>query len=279
MPNSPANEAERFSADLGAVQETLLIPLYFRAMETERDDAIIRDPKAVEIVDSIDYDFAKFAGAWNLQMDVAVRTEIFDERVREFIVRHPDAAIINLGAGLDGRFERIDNGRIRWWDLDLPDSIELRERFYRPSDRNAFIASDCFDTAWMDNLDLGPDRPLLVTAEGLFCYCDELKVRSLFAELSQRWPGAEILFQSICPAIVGKQSTVAAVCKTDAVFRWGICDGQEVCGWDPCYQYIGEWYLVDRHRRRWKSIRYRTWFPPTRAWFRQVMKITQVRLG
>ncbi len=124
---------------LGTVQETLLIPLYFRAKESERDDAICHDSRAQEIVANLDYDFAKF-DSWWLQNDVAIRTEIFDEVVQDFLDRHPQGTIVNLGAGLDGRFYRLDNGLVTWCDLDMPDSIELRSRFYPTSDRNFSIA-------------------------------------------------------------------------------------------------------------------------------------------
>ena len=115
---------------IAGVPETLLIPLYCRAMETQRPDGIIKDGKAVEMVQSIDYDFSRFDKARGSQVGVAIRTEILNEGVRAFTGKHPDATVVNLGAGLCTRFTRVDNGRVTWYELDLPEVIELRRKFF-----------------------------------------------------------------------------------------------------------------------------------------------------
>ncbi len=99
--------------------ETLLIALYLRAVETQRVDGIIRDEKAVEMIQSIDYDFARFDRAWASQVGVAVRTEILDEATTAFIRQYPDASVVNMGAGLCTRFNRVDNGSIIWYECIL----------------------------------------------------------------------------------------------------------------------------------------------------------------
>ena len=119
MSTTAANTAKR-EVQLGVVQETLLIPLYFRAKETQRWRGMCRDPWAVEIINSLDYDFRRFDSPW-LQMDVAIRTEIFDEQVQAFLARHAAPLVINLGAGLDGRFFRRLEGRVLWVCFDIPD--------------------------------------------------------------------------------------------------------------------------------------------------------------
>ena len=111
---------------LSGVAETLLIPLWARAEETKRSDALIRDDFAVRLVEQIDYDFAKFARAKHSQTGVAVRSYILDHETKAFIEKQPDAVCINLACGLDTRFYRIDNGQIDWYNLDLPDVMELR---------------------------------------------------------------------------------------------------------------------------------------------------------
>ena len=265
---------------LGEVQETLLIPLYFRARESERRDAICRDPRAQEIVEGLDYDFAKF-DSWWLQLDIAIRTEVFDELVTDFLQRSERAVVVNLGAGLDGRFFRLDDGKVIWFDLDMPDSIALRESFYETSDRNHFVARSMFDYKWLDDVAaLAKGREVLIVAEGLFCYFPEAALRELFARVAERFPGAEIVFQSISPEIVGQARKVDAVKKTRAEFKWGIHSGKEVAAWHDDYEFLGEWAYIDRHRRRWRFTRWTTLFLP---WvyrrIRNVMKISHLRLG
>jgi O-methyltransferase involved in polyketide biosynthesis len=271
--------AARWQPTLGDVQETLLIPLHFRARETARPDAIVRDPEAVRIVAAIDYDFTRFDAAWVVGLDCIIRSEIFDERVRAFIERHPDAVIVNLGAGLDARFRRVDNGRIRWFDLDLPDALELRDRFLPAGERVTHIGMSMFDAAWLEQVAAPPGTPVLVIAEGLFCYCDEAEIRKMFAAVAARWPGAHVLFQSISPRYVGREADVEAVNLTRAKLRWGVASGREVAAWQPGWRFVGEWALIDRHRHRWGRLRWLSLLPWVRRDLRTVMKISEIELA
>ena len=113
----------------GGVPITMLIPLYARAAETQAPQPMIRDEDAVQMVAAIDYDYSTFADDAATLLGIAIRTQVLDEFAGEYIAQHPDACIINLGAGLDTRFSRVDNGRVRWYDLDLPESIAIRHQF------------------------------------------------------------------------------------------------------------------------------------------------------
>jgi len=275
MTQFPIDKVE--ASRLGKVQETLLIPLYYRAVETGRSDAIIQDPIAQQIINKIDYDFAKFSPHWNIQMDVAVRTEIFDEIVRQFTSSHPNGTIINLGAGLDGRYDRLRPANVSWYDLDLPDAIELRQQFFSDGPHVKMISSSAFDWKWMDSIEGNP--PVLVLAEGLFCYCKEDEIKELFERLYRRWPGTLIAFQSLCPALVGREKKVGAVNQTQARFTWGIDSGLEVSRWNPSFRLLREEFLVDRHKKRWHKLSRYFWLPWVRSWFRRVMKVSVVELG
>ena len=241
---------------LGDVQETLLIPLYLRAKETARPDAIIRDLKAVEIVKSIDYDFSRFDSAWNIQLDCVIRTEIFDEQVNAFLQKHPDAIVVNLGCGLDGRFERLDNGRLTWFDLDMPDSIELRRQFYEEGPRNHFLSQSMFDVSWIAALNRQPGQAVLILVEGVFAYFEEAMIRELFQAIANGLPGAEMLCQTISPRYVNREAKVAAVNKTRAKFKFGVVTGREMEAWEARPEFLNEWHFIDRHRRRWRWMRY-----------------------
>jgi len=120
---------------LGPTEETLLIPLFARAAESRRKRAILRDPKAIEMVASIRWDYERFNQRWRL-LSVVLRTAMFDEWVRAFLRRNPEGTVVEIGAGLNTRFERVDNGKVHWFDLDLPRVIDLRRlAAHRP--RNA----------------------------------------------------------------------------------------------------------------------------------------------
>jgi O-methyltransferase involved in polyketide biosynthesis len=103
--------------ELGTVQETLLITLWARATEASQPDPILVDDKSVEIVSQIDYDFSKLAQAKDSQVGVCLRGQILDIWVKEFLDLHPDGVVVEIGAGLNTRFDRVDNGRVQWFDM------------------------------------------------------------------------------------------------------------------------------------------------------------------
>ena len=103
---------------LDGVAETLLITLNARAKDYENPKSVLHDKKSFEIASQLDYDFKKFATAWASYYGILARAYIMDEEVKKFIEKYPDCVIVSIGCGLDTRFERVDNGRITWYNLD-----------------------------------------------------------------------------------------------------------------------------------------------------------------
>jgi methyltransferase (TIGR00027 family) len=243
----------RIAVKLEGGSETLLIPLWARAVETKRPDAIIRDPKALEIFESIDYDFSKFSEAWMNQTGIAVRTKLFDDAARAFIHRHPFAVFINLGAGLDSRFERLDNGKIFWYEVDLPEVIELRRHFFEETDRYRFIARSVTDFSWMHEI-LITHCPPLIIAEGLLMYLDECDVRTLFEKLVVHFPGSEMLFEMLSPLAVGMARYNRCISKLGGgkvEFKWSLRNSKELESWHCKIQFLDEWNVLDYFQYRW----------------------------
>ena len=118
----------KFSVSLTGVPETLLIPLYIRAKESQRPDAMLKDDIAVAVVDQLDYDFTRIKLQGHDQLAIILRLREFDRFARDFQAAHPDGVVVHIGFGLDTRFERVDDGRVEWYDLDLPNAIELRRK-------------------------------------------------------------------------------------------------------------------------------------------------------
>ncbi|PZD72613.1 hypothetical protein C1752_03449 [Acaryochloris thomasi RCC1774] len=118
------------SLQLAGVPETLLITLYARAAESQKSDAILQDEKAIEIAQRLDYDFAKFEPGWSSQLGCVIRAWHIDMLVQTFIDTHPEAIIVNLGAGLCTRYLRLETAQVRWYDIDFPEVIELRRQLF-----------------------------------------------------------------------------------------------------------------------------------------------------
>ncbi len=140
---------------LGGVEETLFIPLAARARESRKRRPMLHDPKAVEIVASVDFDVARYGRGWAGEVTV-LRTAIFDHWVRRFLAENRDGTVVELGTGLNSRFDRVDNGTIHWIDLDLPDTIELRRNFFANSERRQMVAASVLDDAWMPQVETRP---------------------------------------------------------------------------------------------------------------------------
>ncbi|HOD36132.1 MAG TPA: class I SAM-dependent methyltransferase [Syntrophales bacterium] len=243
----------RVPVGLEGVSETLLIPLWARAAETKRSDPIIFDPKAVEICDVLDYDFTRFDRAWMTQTGIAVRTRLIDEAVLDRIAGQPETVFINLGAGLDTRFERVDNGRILWYEVDLPEVIEVRRHFFTETQRHRCISRSIIDFTWTEEVDLAGRAPLII-AEGLFMYFDEGDVRAVFRRLAQCFSGAEMIFEVLTPLAVGMgrfDECVSKVGGGQLEFKWSMTDCREIETWDCGIKLCSEWNVLDYCKRRW----------------------------
>ena len=238
---------------LEGVAETMLIPLWAKAAETNRPDPIIRDLKACQIVTGIDYDFSRFNKSRLTQVGVSIRSMILDRAVTGFLDDNAGAVIVNLGAGLDTRFDRIDTRGIhRWYDIDLPEAIELRRRFFHENDRTRCIPKSIFDFSWMDDV-RRDGRPLLFIAEGLLMYFPEEKVKLLFRELATRFPASEIVFEMLAPFLKGRAGSHDAMknLRSDVHFLWALRNSADMEAWHDGIGFLGEWNYYDYHQSRW----------------------------
>lgn len=154
----------RVRLDLDPLRETLLLTLYARALDARSPKPILGDTRSADLVDAIDYDFAKLKLKPSLICGTALRAKKLDEAVRAFVADHPGAVVLDLGCGLDTRvFRCAPPAGIDWYDVDFPDVVDLRPRFL--PDRSLRIGADLTEPGWLDPLPR--DRPAMIVAEGL----------------------------------------------------------------------------------------------------------------
>jgi O-methyltransferase involved in polyketide biosynthesis len=215
---------DKDQVELGQVQETLFIPLAGRAKETGRRRPVLRDPKAVEILESVTFDRAKYhrTGGWT----TVIRTACFDLWVRQFLAEHPDGTVVELGTGLNTRFERVDNGTVHWIDLDLPDTIALRRRFFADTDRRRMVAgslTDDYDAddGWLTVVREMPG-PYFFVADGVLAYLTETDVMRTLAGLAGHFPGALIGLDIYSQQMMAREHKLAAR-REIARWQWA-CD-------------------------------------------------------
>ncbi len=260
--------------DLQGVAETLLLPLYYRATESQRPDRLIADDKAVELMQRLEYDFSRFARLQQERLATLVRIRVFDRCAQAFLACHPDGSVINLGCGLDTRFYRIDNGAAEWYDLDLPEVIALRRDLLGEPPRCHLIASSAFDFDWMNRVSTEPGRAVLISTEGVLPYFDETDVRSLVLSLTQRFPGAELIFDALAPILVRIHNLEFAMTKVEARLKWGLRAGRELEKWQPGIQVLHEWFYFDQPETQ-GAFRFMHWLPP----LAKSARIVHCRLG
>jgi O-methyltransferase involved in polyketide biosynthesis len=186
--------ADREAVELGAVQKTLFFPLTARARETGRKRPLLRDPKAVEILRALDFDWAAYEATLNT-LFVVLRTMVFDWWVSRFLDSHPNGTVVELGTGLNTRFERTDNGTVHWVDLDLPDTIEVRRRFFEDTDRRRMLAASLLDEDWLADASRLPG-PYFFVSDGVLVYLREEDVTGALGRIAARFPGAMLAFDT-----------------------------------------------------------------------------------
>jgi O-methyltransferase involved in polyketide biosynthesis len=191
---------------------------------------MLEDPKAIEIVDSIDWDFQRFGQRWRVAGCV-LRSAMFDVWVRDFVERHPEGTVVEIGAGLNTRFERLDNGTIHWYDLELPDLAELRRGYFPDSERRTALAASVVDSDWIRTVRRSPG-PYFLVAETVFLYLEEAQVRTALAQIASGLPHAAIAFDTAGSRAVDRGNRDFVRQRMDVRFLWNCEDPIEVEGWD-----------------------------------------------
>ncbi|MDE7249317.1 MAG: class I SAM-dependent methyltransferase, partial [Lachnospiraceae bacterium] len=209
------------------VSETMLQTLYARAAYSKQKNAKIHDGKAVEIVFRMDYDFS-FAGDDALMSNgVIARTILLDRMVGDFIRENPDVTVINIACGMDTRAYRLKIGStVRWYNIDLPETIEVRRRFLEENGHISMIAKSAMDERWADEIE-EPKGRVLVIIEGLVMYLSEQDVKQILSIISRRFERAEVIMEVMNPWVV-KNVKEKSIEKTKAKFTWGIKSGKEL---------------------------------------------------
>ncbi|SHO53979.1 class I SAM-dependent methyltransferase [Anaerocolumna xylanovorans] len=218
------------------VQSTMLLPLWGRAVASEKNPDILYDRQAIDIIKNCDYDFSSIAKTFGEFGGICyvVRARKMEDAIRQFIKKHPRATIVNIGAGLDTSFSRVDNGTIRWYNLDLPDSIAFRQSFIPDSERNVSIAKSLFDTSWFDQVSFNPQDGIFFISGGVFYYFKEEQLQEIFCSMAKRFPGGELYFDAESRQTVKKSNRmVQKTGNKGAIMYFCVNNAKELENWSP----------------------------------------------
>ncbi|MGE5248674.1 MAG: class I SAM-dependent methyltransferase [Bacteroidota bacterium] len=182
---------------LKGVPRTLLVTLGCRALEAGRSDAILSDPRAAQVFKAVGGSPADLMKMSRLdQTFTLMRARQFDRLARSFLTAHAGALVVDLGCGLDTRFERLDDGELSWLGLDLPEVISVRRQFLPDRERCTTLACSMLDLSWLDLVERA-GKPAIFLAEGVFPYFTREQVKSVVTELAARFSGGELVFDAL----------------------------------------------------------------------------------
>ena len=247
--------------DLQGVARTLLVPLACRALESIRSDAIISDPQAVQLYQSLggSKDFLMGMSGHDLFATV-MRVRQFDTFARSFLAHHPGGLVVDIGCGLDTRFHRLDDGLMTWFGIDLPEVIELRKKWLPDSKRSKTIAQSMLDVSWLVEV-ARIGKPVIFLAEGVFPYFSTADIKPLVTAIAARFPAGELVFDAISPSLSWFHNRTSSVLKHSGTHvRWDAKDPSELETWGLLL--LERWGYFDKPEPRLKSANLIRLFPP-----------------
>jgi O-methyltransferase involved in polyketide biosynthesis len=226
----------------GSVEWTNLCTLYLRACESRLQQSILGDRAAAEAVDRIDYDFTRLrrsALPWANQFPVALRAKQLDVWSADFVARYPDAVVAHLGCGQDTRALRLQLPEgVQWFDVDVPQVIDLRRALYDEGGQYRMIGSSVTDAQWLDQIPTG--RPALIVAEGLLMYLSQSEIRQLLQRLTDHFSTGELLADLQAPWAPRLSKVL-----TSGIVKWGSRDGHELAQWNSRLDLVEVSEVVD----------------------------------
>ncbi len=254
-------ENSKIHIERNSVQETLLVPLYGRKMCAEKFPDLYTDQSAARLCDSLDYDFSALEARKNSffyefgALEAAMRQLDIMWEIKDYLKTHPRAVLINLGCGLDQTGRACDNGMCRMVNIDFPDIIAVRKQLISSDEREINIARDLKDYSWMDEID-GSDGVIFFAA-GVFHYFRSEEVKDLILELSGRFPGGRLIFDT-----VGKLGLKLMMSKTLKSMGIDDVDGffhvdhpEKDLNWSDKVKVYSKGYMLGYYDMRSKGVR------------------------
>ena len=225
---------------LSGVPETMLQTIYARAKES-RGRGAIHDAKAEEIIEKLDYDFSLADKDTAMHSGVIARTIVLDRLTKAWLGAHPGAVVVNIACGLDTRCYRM-SGYAHWYNLDLPETMAVREKLLPESGTISQIAMSAMED-WGSEIS-EQNVPVLIVIEGLTMYLNAKDVQQIFAVISSRFSQATIFVETMNPMIV-KRFKEKSIEGSHAKFTWGIKNGKALAELLPGFRFMEEHSLTE----------------------------------
>ena len=212
--------------NVSGVPETMIQTLYARAKETRKRNPKIRDEMSVEIVEKLDYDFTRADKDRAMGYGVVARTIVLDRLVEQYLNAHSDTVVVNIACGMDTRCYRMKGKYLRWYNVDLPETMEIRSRFLRENGPVYQIAGSALDISYTEDITCNGEN-VLVVIEGLTMYLCEKDIRQMFSIIEKTFQKVTVMVETMSPFVVQhvKEKSIEG---SNARFTWGVKNGKEL---------------------------------------------------
>jgi O-methyltransferase involved in polyketide biosynthesis len=252
----------RLNTPINDVSETAFLTLQCHALDAQSDRPFLNDTSAVHTLNLLKEAYSSDTNRLlyrriferriksNLIAHTALRAKKYDSYIQNFLNQYPEAAVVNIGCGLDHRFERIDNGKVTFFDLDLPDIMNIKKQVFPEKDRYKQLSISVFNFEWMDQV---KNDHVILVAEGVFMYCREEDVKELFFRLQQKMENPEVVFEVFSSRwLTGWRKRVTDTklkkelkFEDGAFFQFGIQDSDAIEGWNQGMKLMEDWSYLD----------------------------------
>lgn len=252
-----------FGHDLTDVSCTMLLTLYGRALESQSNHPEIYDPVAERIVGQINEELSQSAlklfqslSASKMKhsfiVHAAIRAKQYDFYTQEFIRSNPDCVVVNLGCGLDTRYFRLTEKPAHFYDLDLPEVIDLKTKLIDVTGNYKMVRYSALDHGWIDEV-IKHDQPTIVIAEGLFMYLPKPDVINLVKAIGEKIPKGQLIAEVVNEKytrglgqwIVGFKFKHELGMDKAMTYECGISNGAELASWSDRLTLIDEWNYLE----------------------------------
>lgn len=226
------------TTDLSPVEQTAFLTEYARALDSQWTRPILGDALANEVVNELDYDFARLGVQTSVVCQTALRAKMLDDRVRHFVGRHPDAVVVDLGAGLDSGFYRVaPPPSVDWFSVDLAGILRVRAQVLPLAAQSHSVAVSLSDPSWPESIPA--DRPTMLIADGLFAFLTESVIVGIFRRITEHFGSGEVAFNDY--GRIGPVSRIAVKVLPQKMFKdvgsqWGypgFKDAHHPQSWNP----------------------------------------------
>lgn len=179
---------------LSGVEDTLYIPLVARIFASEKFPNYFYDEKALSLKQYIPTNLIEKNASEYFHMASVCRQDVIDKKIIKFLEENENCNVVFLGAGLETAYNRINNKKANFYQVDLPSVIEIRNRILGNAENEKLISGDMFTLGWIKEIDT--ELPTMIAVSGVYQYFNKEKIVEMIKKMKSLLPKGELVFDA-----------------------------------------------------------------------------------